>query len=72
MKEQTVIGFVLPVHQPREGPSPDSRDLTVTRRSLPLSALRTESHIKVTKEGTKYDTEATGICLEGLAVLLKI
>jgi hypothetical protein len=72
MKEQTVIDFVLPVHQPRDGPSPDSRDPTVTRRSLPLSALRTESHTKVTKEQTKYDTETTDICLEGLPVLLKI
>jgi hypothetical protein len=72
MKEQTVIGFVLQVHQPRDGLSRDSGDPTLTRRSLPLSALRTESHTKVTKEQKKYDTEPTDICLEGLPVLLKI
>lgn len=72
MKEQTVIGFVLPVHEPRDGPSPDSGDTTVTRRLLPLSALQTESHTKVTNEQTKCDTEPTDICLEGLPVLLKL
>jgi hypothetical protein len=72
MKEQTVVGFVLPVHQPRDGPSPDSGDPTVTRRSLPLSALRTESYTKVTKEQKKHDTEPTDISLEGLPLLLKI
>ena len=72
MKEQTDVGFVLPVHRPRDGPSPGSGDPTVTRRSLPLSAFRIESHTKVTKEQKKYDTEPTDICLEELPVLLKI
>jgi len=47
--ELTVIGCVLQVHQPRDGPSPYSGDPTMTRRSLPLSALRTVTHKKLQK-----------------------
>jgi hypothetical protein len=56
MKEQTVIGFVLPVHQPLDGPSPDSGDPTATRRSLPLSAFQTESQSYKRRDETRYRT----------------